>query len=167
LGGTRQKLLVAGVEMLAVMATDPERARLYFRFRPPGLPVGADPELVTHRLYGLPNPAVAPVTPQVLEAYRTTYVNPTGDLPRPMPVLEASHELNRIDGHELVESDQAELERHFPLGAGQFLVDRGGIVRWVNIEGAQEGLAGAGKFPTDEELLAVARALAGGPRRPG
>jgi hypothetical protein len=115
--------------------------------------------LVAHRLYGVPNPAVVPVTPELLEAYRSTYVNPMGDLPRPMPVLEASAETNRIDGHELAESDRAEIERHFPIGVGQFLVDRAGIVRWVNIEGAEEGLAGAGKFPTDEELLAAARAL--------
>ena len=161
MGGTRQRLLAAGVETLAVMATDPKRARFYFRFHPPRLPVGADPELVTHRLYGLPNPTVVPVTPELLEAYRTTYVNPMGDLPQPMPVLEASHELNRIDGHELVETDHAEMDRHFPLKVGQFLVDRAGIVRWANIEGAKEGLAGAGKFPTVDELLAAARALSG------
>jgi hypothetical protein len=159
LGGTRQKLLAAGVETLAVMATDPARARFYFRFHPPRLPVGADPNLATHRQYGLPNPATVTVTPALLDAYRTTYVNPMGDLPRPMPVLEASHEFNRIDGHELVESDHAELERHFPLKVGQFLVDRDGIVRWVNVEGAAEGLAGAGKFPTDDELLAAVRTL--------
>jgi hypothetical protein len=99
------------------------------------------------------------LTPELLEAYQTTLVNPMGDLPRPMPVLEASHELNRIDGHELVESDRVEMERHFPLKVGQFLVDRQGIVRWANIEGAEEGLAGAGKFPTDEELLAAAREM--------
>jgi hypothetical protein len=157
LGGTRRKLLAAGVDALAVMATDPARARFYFRFHPPPVPVAADPELVTHRLYGLPNPAVVPVTPELLEAFRTTYINPMGDLPRPMPVLEASHEVNRMDGHELVESDRAELERHFPLSVGQFLVDRDGIVRWANIEGARDGLAGLGQFPSDDELQAAAR----------
>ncbi len=161
MGGTRQKLLAAGVETLAVMATNPERARFYFRFHPPPVPVAADPELVTHRLYGLPNPAVVPVTPELLEAYRTTYINPMGDLPRPMPVLEASAETNRIDGHELTATDHEEKQRHLPLAVGQFLVDREGVIRWLNIEGEKEGLAGAGKFPTDEELLTAARALAG------
>jgi hypothetical protein len=159
LGGTREKLLAVGVDTLAVMATDPARARLYFRFHPLRVRVAADPELVAHRLYGVPNPAVVPVTPELLEAYRTTYVNPMGDLPRPMPVLEASAETNRIDGHELTESDREEMQRHFPIGVGQFLVDRDGIVRWANIEGAEEGLAGAGKFPSDDRLLAAARAL--------
>ena len=159
MGGTREKLGTVGVETLAVMATDPARARFYFRFHPPRVRVGADPDLVAHRLYGVPNPAVVPVTPELVEAYRTTYINPMGDLPLPLPVLEASAETNRIDGHEPTESDRMEMQRHWPIGVGQFLVDRAGIVRWVNIEGAEEGLAGAGKFPTDEELLAAARAL--------
>ena len=72
MGGTREKLLTVGVETLAIMATDPDRARFYFRFRPPPVRVGADPDLVAHRLYGVPNPAVVPVTPDLLEAYRTT-----------------------------------------------------------------------------------------------
>jgi hypothetical protein len=37
-------------------------------------------------------------------------------------------------------------------------VDRRGIVRWVNLELARDGLAAMGKFPTDEELLQVVRA---------
>ena len=161
MGVTQRKLQAAGVDTLAVVATTPQRARLYFRFHPPPGPIGADPELVTHRLYGLPNPAVVPVTRELLNAYETTYINPMGDLPRPMPVLEASAETNRMDGHELTASDQEEMQRHWPIAVGQFLVDRAGIVRWVNIEGAEEGLAGAGKFPSDEELLAAARALIG------
>ena len=52
----------------------------------------------------------------------------------------------------------------FPGGAGfaergTFLVDRDGIVRWANIECATEGLAGLGKFPSEADLLAAARAL--------
>lgn len=33
------------------------------------------------------------------------------------------------------------------------------MVRWSNIECAKEGLAGFGKFPTEEELLDAARTL--------
>ena len=159
MGVTQEKLLAAGVDTLAVVTTNPQRARLYFRFQPSRTAIAADPDLVTHRLYGLPNPAAVPVTPELLNAYQTTYINPMGDLPRPMPVLEASAETNRIDGHQLTETDQEEKRKHFPLAVGQFLVDREGIVRWLNIEGAQEGLAGAGKLPTDEEILAAAREL--------
>ena len=42
---------------------------------------------------------------------------------------------------------------------GQFLVDQDGIVRWFNIEGGDEGLAGSGTFPSDDEIMAAARAL--------
>ena len=42
---------------------------------------------------------------------------------------------------------------------GQFLLDREGVVRWTNIECARDGLAGLERFPTDDELIAAARAL--------
>ena len=48
------RLRAVGIETLGVVATAPERARLYFRLRPSGFPLGADPDLVTHRAYGLP-----------------------------------------------------------------------------------------------------------------
>ena len=67
--------------------------------------------------------------------------------------------LNRQDGFTLAEADEAERQRHQVQFVGQFLVDRDGIVRWVGIECAQEGLAGLDKFPTDEEVLAAARML--------
>ena len=58
-------------------------------------------------------------------------------------------------------TDRADQERQFPQLKGQFLIDRGGIVRWANIECATEGTAGVGKFPAAEEILAAARAMAG------
>ena len=52
------------------------------------------------------------------------------------------------------------MQRQFPQLKGQFLIDRDGVVRWANIECANEGLAGIGKFPSREEILAAARSLA-------
>ena len=51
------------------------------------------------------------------------------------------------------------MERQWPQLKGQFLIDRDGIVRWANIECATEGLAGVGKFPSTDEILAAARTL--------
>jgi hypothetical protein len=51
------------------------------------------------------------------------------------------------------------MERQWPQLKGQFLIDRDGIVRWANVECGAEGVAGVGKFPTEEEILAVAREL--------
>ena len=43
LGKTAEKLKEAEVQTLAVVATNAQRARLFFRFRPVRFPVGADP----------------------------------------------------------------------------------------------------------------------------
>ena len=156
MGVTRQKLQSLGVETLGIVATTPENARLYFKYRPTRVPLAADPELITHRAYGLPKP---PVTPELMQALQVVRGNPTGELPEPLPLAEVSSALDRLHGFEPTETDRDDKERQFPQLKGQFLVDRNGIVRWVNIECAKQGLAGLGKFPPDEELVAAARAL--------
>ena len=70
LGITAERLQEVGVGTLAIVATGADRARLYFRFRPPRCPVGLDPELVAHRAYGIPQIAR---TPEFLEALRSKY----------------------------------------------------------------------------------------------
>jgi peroxiredoxin len=160
MGVTRQKLQALGVETLGVVATTPENARLYFKYRPTRVPLAADPELITHRSFGLPKPGV---TEELMQALRSVRGNPTGELPEPLPLVEAKRALDRLHGFEPTETDRQDAvrqgRREFPQLIGQFLVDRDGIVRWVNIECAKEGLGGLGKFPTDEELLAAAQAL--------
>jgi peroxiredoxin len=127
MGQASERLGTEGVEALAIVATTTENARLYFRFRPPKLPVAADRDFITHGLYGVP----APRRSDIEEAYRTTRVNPSGELPSPLPVREASAALSRLEGFEPTPTDRE----------------------------AREGLAGLGKFPTDEELLTAVRAL--------
>jgi hypothetical protein len=51
LGRTAAKLKELGVEMLAIVASPVERARLYFRYRPVPLATAADPGLLTHRTF--------------------------------------------------------------------------------------------------------------------
>jgi peroxiredoxin len=157
LGATAARLAAAGVETLAVVATSVENARLYYRHRPVRVPLAADPECHTHRAYGLPKVAL---TPEVLGQLALTRINPTGELPEPLPVLEAARELDRRERFQPSAADQADYERQAGLLKGQFLVDRDGVVRWVNVEGAREGLPGFGKFPAADELLAAARDLA-------
>jgi len=156
LGLSRPKLQEAGVESLGIIATKPEHARLYFQFRPTRLPLAADPDMTTHHAYGLPMPALTRELTQALEPLR---FNPTGELPEPLPLLEAVQALDRLHGFEPTENYRQEAQRQFPQLAGEFLVDRDGIVRWVYIETAEAGWAGLGKFPTERDLLAVARAV--------
>ena len=145
-----------GVETLGIVASQAERARLFFRYRPVRCAVGADPEVSTHRAYGVPQTGV---TPEVMQAIQGAYRNLARELKLEVPDDQARDVIGRLDGFEATESESAEFQRHQVQFTGQFLVDRHGIVRWASIECAQDGLAGIDKFPTDEELLAAARAL--------
>ena len=138
------------------MATEPENARLYFKFRPTRLRLGADPELSHASLVW---PAEAGRDREAHESLEATRVNPFGEFPEPLPIPQAGEATTKLDGFVGTETDQAEMARQFPQLKGQFLIDRDGIVRWANIECATEGLAGLGKFPSEEEILAAARAM--------
>ena len=65
------------------------------------------------------------------------------------------------DGFEPLAAEQKDRrdwsDRHGAQMIGQFLIDRDGIVRWVNIEGAKEGLAGLESSRADDEFLAAAQ----------
>jgi len=152
---TESKLKAVGVETLVVVATPPDNARLYFRFRPTSLRLGADPELTTHRAYGIPRPVP---DAEFMRVITTVRINPSGELPEPLPIAEAGPALTAIDKYAATPADQADHDRQFPQLVGQFLIDRDGVVRWANIECA-EGAKGVGKFPSDEVILAAARAL--------
>jgi peroxiredoxin len=157
LGLTSSKLEKVGVETLAVVATQVDRARLYFRHRPTRLALASDPDLSIFRAFQVPRPEM---TPELMSALQTARTDLGGELPQKVPLMEAVSALEAKDPYDLTPTDAEEKERHFPLLVGQFLVDRDGVIRWVNIETAGEGLGGFGKFPTDEELLAAAGRLA-------
>jgi hypothetical protein len=155
LGSIAQKLQELGVQTAGVVATDSERARLYFRFRPPRVPMGADPELVTHQAYGLPNFALTPEAYEIGQAaaareLRRLHQEVTSD---PLTAF------RRFDGYEATEGDHADFQRHQAQLTGQFLIDRAGTVRYTYIEGARDGVEGFGEMASEEEVLAAARAL--------
>jgi len=72
--------------------------------------------------------------------------------------LEAARRGIEMDGYLGTPVDQADVERQWPQLKAQLLIDRGGIIRWANFECAK-GMAELGKMPSDEEILAAARAL--------
>jgi peroxiredoxin len=158
MAATELALKEQGVQTLCIVATPPENARLYFKYRPTRLRLAADPELTTHRAYGVPKPVPTPELLQALEAVR---INPDGIFPKPLPVEEAAAAAGKLDGYAATETDQADLQRQWPQLKAQFLIDRESIVRWANIECGNEGLAGLGKFPSRDEILAAARTLVG------
>src|SRR5687768_16433711 len=107
IGASEKALKDAGIDTLVVVATRPENARLYFKFRPTRLRVGADPDLTTHRAYGVPKPAP---TPELMQAFETTRINPDGIFPEPLPIIEAAHVAAKLDGYTENETDQSDME---------------------------------------------------------
>jgi len=163
LKGTAGALLALGVETLAVTTTTVKAARLYTRYRPPGLPLASDPALAIHRAYGVPIYRIAPdrptrwpdtVNPADLG---TIELNPSDEITRRMPRKEAAELLNQIDGFETLETDeQGPYDDLSPL-ISYFLIDRQGTVRWNHVV-ALDDPADYAQHPSNEELLAAARA---------
>ena len=148
LATTADKLREGGVDTLAVVATPAERARLYFRFRQSRVPLAADPDLTTHRAYGLPGAPMSPEIGQAVEASALGFAREHGLATKPGT---AFADINAIDGYQPTADDQADFARHQAQFVGQFLVDRDGVVRWVNVERVP------GEFPSESDLLAAVR----------
>jgi hypothetical protein len=120
------------------------------------LATAADPDLLTHKAFGLLNTAM---TPEIWEAIEGKANELARKLSVPVQSGQAYATIDGLDGFEKVETDDTDMQRHQVQPTGQFLLDRDGVVRWANIECASDGLAGIDRFPTEEELMAAARAL--------
>ena len=165
LGTTQDKLKEMGVETVAVVNTPPERARLYYKYRPAKVLLGADPEAATHQAFRLPagvfvEDESATSWPQsvTMGQFQALAINPTGELPAPQNPFAAMETLNKKDAFEPTEADQQIVAAHGTQLGGHFLIDREGIIRWAQIE-AGERIGDLGKFPSDEEILRAAREL--------
>jgi peroxiredoxin len=161
MAATSDHLKSLGVDSLAIVGTELDNARLYFKFRPTRLTVGSDPHLTTHRSYGVPRPEP---TPRLLEKLANTRINPTGELPEPLPLPAASAALTALDGYQNTPTDEREAAATFTQLRGQFLIDRDGIVQWAHIECSKEGIPGMGKFLSHNELVDAASIVIGGTR---
>ena len=65
---------------------------------------------------------------------------------------------NKQDWFEPTETDYQIAAAHGTQMTGHFLIDRDGIVRWLQIEAA-ERIGDLSKFPSDEEIVRAARGL--------
>ncbi len=167
LGVTQEKLKAVGVATVAIVNTPVDRARLYFSYRPARVLLAADPDAATHQAFGVPafdfvedeSAARLPFR-LTMRQFGSVLINPTGEMPSPRNGFEANTVLNEKDGFQPNEVDQQIIAAHGAQLAGHFLIDRQGIVRWVEVEAAA-GAAGIGKWPADEEILSAVRALSG------
>jgi peroxiredoxin len=154
LGSIAEKLRELDVQTLGVVATEPERTRLYFRYRPPRMAMGADPILATHQAYGLPNITITPEAVEVAQAAAARELRRENHA----VATDSLAALGRLDGYEVTPADQADFGRHQAQLTGMFLIDRDGIVRHTYVEAAA-GFATFGEMPSAEDVLARARAL--------
>ena len=100
-------------------------------------------------------------TPALFQALGEVRINPGGELPEALPIADAAKALEKLDGYVCTPTDQLDVERQWPQLKAMFMIDRDGIVRWADIECGAEGLAGIGKFPSEDEILGAARACVG------
>jgi len=147
------RLRAVGIETLGVVATAPERARLYFRLRPSGFPLGADPDLVTHRAYGLP---VIERNEEAGAMVERAAQRLAGELGMEAPPGQGRAIVDAADGFERLESDATDRLRHQIQLIGQFLIDRDGVIRWCRTEDR----ASYAVFPSTTELLSLTERLA-------
>lgn len=168
LASLQPALREAGVDILAVINTPLERARLYFRHRPTPVLLLSDPDCVTHQAFGVPHIEFVP--DDASETARWPYTstmaqfmaarnNPNGVFPAPLQPLESNAALNAKEGFEMLEADNAIVAAHGTQLAGHFLVDGDGIVRWTQIE-APDGPNDLGTMPSATQILAAVGSLA-------
>ena len=146
------RLRAVGIETLGVVATAPERARLYFRLRPSRYPLGADPDLITHRAYGLP---VIERNDEAAEMVERAAQRLAAELHIEAPSGQGRAIVDAADGFERLESDAADRLRHQIQLIGQFLIDRDGVIRWCRTEDR----ASYAVFPPTTELLSLTECL--------
>jgi peroxiredoxin len=164
MNGYADRLAELGVEGLAIINTELDRARLYYGRLGLKMALAVDPEWQTHRRFGLARAKITlgrtkwPETINPITAV-TLRLNPTGELPAPVPMIRMNAALNRIDGFERTAVDKKMEKAHGKTGAGYVLIDREGIVRWQWLEG-ETGARDVAKFPSATDILtAVAAAL--------
>jgi len=165
---TRDKLAQEGVEAVAIVNTPLDRARQYFQYRPTRVALATDPDVQTHRAYGITKVQIVADSTDPRELHwphtgtiaqlAATAINPTGELPEPMSLFAASELLNAKDGFEETEADKRIMEAHATQRTGHFLIDAQGTIRWAHTE-APDSPNQLGSFPGEEEMLAAARAV--------
>ena len=182
LGSARERFHRLGIETLAIVAADPERARLYIRHRPAHVPLAADPDMATHRAYGLSMP---PLTPEMEQTWKTMRLSPhetavdpadlsgltaavraeqkdpSAGADQAIPLWDFIAIQRRLYPYEMTGSEQQLWSRNLTLSTGQFLVDRDGVVRWAKVQRTTDPPGGLGNYPSEEELVAAARIVVG------
>jgi peroxiredoxin len=154
-----------GIDLLTVVNTPIERARLYFRYHPlPNLLAAADPERESHRAFGLPNVEFTETENEwprkvAMNQLMSMRVNVTGELAEPLDPVAALTALNSMDGYEITDADRQMQATGMGQLIGEFLLDREGIIRWSFTEVADGG-KNLFAAPSQQDLMSAASHVA-------
>lgn len=164
LKGSADRLKEHGVETLAVTTTSAKTARLYARYRPPGLPLASDSKLGIHQAYGVPiyrytsdGPTQWPSVVNLADLEKLV-LKASDVLPKPTLTFEAVALLNQEDDFELIDDSQSGPPEDASPLISYFLIDQNGIVRWSTVI-AFDDPADYARHPSTEVLLAAASTL--------
>ena len=155
-----------GIDTLLVVTTEGNRARVYFEHYPTTMLIVSDPEMVTHRAYGVTRPDLTEsptkwpetVNPNDLGVVHTDHSWP--DVTEPTSLLNAVDLLDAKDGYQRTDAEQREQEMTWHQLSGLVLIDKTGIVRWTDIE-APGGLTDFGNIASAAEIVAATQRIAG------
>jgi peroxiredoxin len=154
------------VEILVVVTTPVQRARVYAEFYPTTLPLASDPDMTTYKAFGLPRPIVIstgatdwPLTVNPDDIEEVVPVYTANEIAEPVSLGEAVRRFHAKDGFKPNEEDDRELEATWNQNSGLVLIDKYGIVRWVDVE-APGGFADWGHIAGNPEIVAAAQRLA-------
>jgi peroxiredoxin len=152
------------IEALAVITTPGERARAYFRHRPASMLIASDPEMTTHRAYGVPQPQrttaqtdwPATLNSADVTALQSDHAWP--DVSVPISLAAAADQLDKKDGYDKSAADLDEEKATWRQLGGLILIDKAGIIRWTDFE-ATGGLKTFGNIAGVPAIVAAAERL--------
>ena len=127
LGPMVEPLRSAGIGVLGVVVASPERARLYFGYRPARFPVAAAPDRAVHRAYGLP---AIPRDAELREETERQAEAILEELGIQHAAGEATATFLAAGGFEMTPEDEAEFGRA-RQSVAYFLIGADGVIRWT------------------------------------
>jgi len=112
--------------------------------------LGADPDLITHRAYGL---QVIERNEEAAEMVERAAQRLASELNIDAPPGQGRAIVDAADGFTRLQSDSADRLRHQIQLIGQFLIDRDSVIRWCRAEDRSS----YAQFPSTEELVSLAK----------
>jgi peroxiredoxin len=164
LGELAERIRSQGIETVLVVTTPVDRARVYFKHYPTTIAIASDPEMTTHRAYGVPRAELTngvTVWPKTLNPADLNVVHTHHswrDVNEATSLADAVLLLDRKDGYQRSEAEQDEWQVTWNQLCGLVLIDKAGIVRWTNNE-ASGGLTDFGNIASASEIIRAASDL--------